>query len=238
MKSNDHEDECTAEFTKIPAILEDQSIEPNFSNDNITNLLQNLNPQKTCGPDNLPDIMLNKCSESLANSLSVIFRTFSNKRCFPTFWKNSEVTQIFKDTDRSLVKKYRPISLLCNISKVWEKMMEKTIAEIFLPKVDPCQCGFVSKRSTLLKLLAYRDEIYRTLDSQTKFLATVYIDFATPKSCHHDDTKFMSSNQMELQEDLDRFVQWCDQKKWKSMLKKAIWWCSAAVTPKNSEGRT
>ena len=45
-KSNDHEDECTAESSEIPAILEDQSIEPNFSNDNITNLLQNLNPQK------------------------------------------------------------------------------------------------------------------------------------------------------------------------------------------------
>ena len=26
-----------------------------------------------------------------------------------------------------------------------------------------------------------------------------------------DDTKIMSPNPMELQEDLDRFVQWCDQ---------------------------
>ena len=236
--------------------------------------------------------MLNKCFESLAKSLSVIFITFYNKRCFPTFWKKSEVTPIFTDTDRSLVKKYRPISLLCNISKVWEKMIEKTIAEIFLPKVDPCQYGFVPKRSTLLQLLAYTDEIYRTLDSQTKFLATVYIDFAkafdkldhkrilealhstgipnktvdivrsyldnrmqrvkvgTNKSpelpvtsgvpqgsilgpllflvfvnslpkvvttssiyMFADDTKIMSSNPMELQEDLNRFVQWCDQNK-------------------------
>ena len=28
-----------------------------------------------------------------------------------------------------------------------------------------------------------------------------------------DDTKIMSSNPMEIQEDLDRFVQWCDQNK-------------------------
>ena len=28
-----------------------------------------------------------------------------------------------------------------------------------------------------------------------------------------DDTKIMSSNPIELQEDLDRFVQWCDQNK-------------------------
>ena len=109
--------------------------------------------------------MLNKCSESLAISLSVIFRTFYNKRCFPTFWKKSEITPIFKSTDQSLVNKYRPMSLLCYISKVWEKKIEKTIAEIFLPKVDPCQYGFVPKRSTLLQLLAYTDEIYRTLDS-------------------------------------------------------------------------
>ena len=57
-------------------------------------------------------------------------------------------------------------------------MIEKTIAEISLPKIDPCQHGFVPKRSTLLQLFAYTDEIYRTLDSLTNFLATVYIDFA------------------------------------------------------------
>ena len=177
-KSNDHEVECNAASAQIPAILEDQSIEPNFSIGNITNLLQILKRQKAGGPDNLPNIMLNKCSESLANSLSVILRTFYNRRCFPTLWKKSERTPIFKDTDQSLVNKYRPISLLCNISKIWEKMIEKTIAEIFLPKVNPCQYGFVPKRSTVLQLLAYTDEIYRTLDSLTKFVATVYLDSA------------------------------------------------------------
>ena len=57
-------------------------------------------------------------------------------------------------------------------------MIEKTVAEIFLPNIDTCQYGFVPKRATLLQLLAYTDEIHRTLDSPTKFPATVYIDFA------------------------------------------------------------
>ena len=191
-----------------------------------------------------------------------------------------------------LENKYRTISLLCNIPKDWEKMVEKTNAAIFLPKVDPWQYGFVPKRSTLLQLLAYTDESYRSLDSLTKFLATVYIDFAEAfdkldhkhilKALHStgilnktvdivrsyldnqmervkigtkktpelpvpsgvpqgsilgpllflvfvnslpkvvttsstymfpDDTEIMSSNPMELQEDLDRFVLWCDQSK-------------------------
>ena len=151
---------------------------------------------------------------------------------------------------------------------------------------------FVLKRSTLLQLLAYTDEINRTLDSLTKSLATVYIDFAkafdkldhkrilealhstgipnktveivrsyldnrmqrvkvgtknspelpvtsgvpqgsilgpllflvfvnslpkviTTSSIYMfaDDSKIMSFNPMELQEDLNRFVQWCDQNK-------------------------
>ena len=291
-KSNDHEDEWTAESTELPAMLEDQSIEPNISNDSITNLLQNLKPQKACGPDNLPNIMLNICSESLAISLSVIYRTFYDKRCFPTFWKKSEITPIFKDTYRSLVKKYRPISLLCNISKVWEKMIEKTTAEIFCSESWPMSVRFCSETFHALATLSDTDEIYRTLDSLKKFLATVYIDFAKVfdklehklilealhstgipnktvdivRSCldnrmqrvkngtkkspelpvtsgvpqgsilgpllflvlmnslpkvvttssiymFADDTKIMSSIPMELQEDLHRFVQWCDRNK-------------------------
>ena len=158
--------------------MEDESKEPKFSNDNITNLLQNLSPQKACGPDNLPNIMLKNVLtfEPILYPLSLELSIIND--AFPTFWKKSEVTPFFKDTDRSLVKKYRPTSLLWNLSKVCEKMIEKTIAEIFLRNVDPCQYGYVPKRSTLLQLLAYTDEIYRTLDSQTKFLATVYIDFA------------------------------------------------------------
>ena len=56
-------DECTAESTEIPVTLEDQSIEPNFSNDNITNLLQNLNPKKSLDRTNCRTL----CSTNVRN---------------------------------------------------------------------------------------------------------------------------------------------------------------------------
>ena len=54
-----------------------------------------------------------------------------------------------------------------------------------------------------------------------------------------DDTKIMSSNPMELQEDLDRFVQWGDQNQcWSQCWKNPICWFSAAMFLQNLEWRT
>ena len=41
----------------------------------------------------------------------------------PFRMENAHITPIFKDGDRMSVKNYRPISLLCNVSKVLERLI-------------------------------------------------------------------------------------------------------------------
>ena len=50
-----------------------------------------------------------------------------------------------------------------------------------------------------------------------------------------DDIKIMSSNPMELQEDLDRFVQWCDQNKIEINVEKTHLMMFRGDDSKNSE---
>ena len=75
---------------------------------------------KACGPDNV-GITILKNLPTLSKSLHIVFQAALNKGCFPAYWKTSEVIPIFKDENRAMIEQYRPISLLCNVSKVLEK---------------------------------------------------------------------------------------------------------------------
>ncbi len=58
--------------------------------------------------------------------------------------------------DRTMVSNYRPISLLCSVSKVLEKLVfDKTV-----DKLTDTQYGFLPNRSTLQQLLVFYENIF------------------------------------------------------------------------------
>ena len=92
-------------------------------------ILSKLETIKACGPDNKGNLVL-KNLPALSKSLLIVFKAELSKGYFPTFWKIKEVIPIFKDDGRADVKHYRPISLLCNISKVFEKFKFSELYDI------------------------------------------------------------------------------------------------------------
>lgn len=78
------------------------------------------------------------------------------------------ITPIHKSGDKSSVTNYRPISLLCCISKVLEKVVFAQIADFVQHHfVSPCQFGFLKNRSTLQQLVAFLSTI---LDSIARLM--------------------------------------------------------------------
>ena len=86
-------------------------------------ILKNLLTNKSSGFDGIGNITLKNLSETLLKSLYLLFRIFINKRFFPTYWKTSRVAPIFEEKSKASVECYRPISLLCSASKVFEKII-------------------------------------------------------------------------------------------------------------------
>ena len=135
-----------------------------------------LQTNKACGPDNIGNTIL-KNLPSLSNSLLLVFQAALNKGYFPTYWKVSEVIPIYKDENRAQIENYRPISLLCNVSKVFEKLIFNEIYEIVNPVLDNSQHGFRRHRSVVTQLLLFLDLLYKEFDQKDNELFVLYLDF-------------------------------------------------------------
>ena len=93
--------------------------------------------------------------------------------------KISKTIPIFKDKGSELdVSNYRPISLLSNINKIFEKLMFARVSD-FLNKNDSIfkrQFGFRHNHSTIHALLDLTEEIRMALD-KNDFAVGIFLDF-------------------------------------------------------------
>ena len=75
---------------------------------------------------------------------------------FPSSMKLANITPVFKKDDRTDKSNYRPISILPNLSKVFEKCIYNQLSIFFEKVLSKYQCGFrkgFSAQHCLLKLL-------------------------------------------------------------------------------------
>ena len=78
--------------------------------------LSSLDVSKASGPDGICAKLLKHCAIALYQPLHYIF-SLSLSQCYlPLEWRTHLIKPIFKSGDKSLIKNYRPISLLCIVS--------------------------------------------------------------------------------------------------------------------------
>lgn len=77
-----------------------------LSCEDILKKLQNIDVNKGGGSDEMPPIFLRSCAESLVQPLYCIFNRSLSTGVFPTQWKMSYITPIFKSGSRKKVENY------------------------------------------------------------------------------------------------------------------------------------
>lgn len=140
-------------------------------------IIKNLDPNKGSGPDQIPNIFLFNTYKSISVPLNIIFNRSLTESIFPKQFKNSNVTPIFKNGDKSDVTNYRPICLSNAISKIFERIVHTHLYKYLEREIDMKQHGFMSNKSTLTNTMIYSDYISRTLDEGGE-LHAIYTDFS------------------------------------------------------------
>ena len=138
--------------------------------------LSSCDPSKAAGGDRIPPIILKHTAAALAEPIHHLFSLCLSKSYLPAEWRCHHITPIHKSGDRSIISNYRPISLLCCISKVLERLVfDKSYDFIVKSSISDSQFGFIKNRSTLHQLLLYSELLYSAHDNRQQ-VDSIYLD--------------------------------------------------------------
>ena len=137
-----------------------------FTNkEEIYQILSSLNSNKSCGPNSIPTKVLHFLQDQISNHLATICNLSFSTGVFPAILKTAKVISIHKKNSKLEVSNYRPISLLSNIDKIFEKLMHSRLIEFLEGKqiLYYRQFGFRKDFSTNHAILTLLKSIQKAL---------------------------------------------------------------------------
>ena len=138
----------------------------------------NINNNKACGPNSIPNKIFHLIKQIIAEPLADIINLSFTTGIYIDKLKVAKVIPIFKEKgDKLLSENFRPISLLSNINKIFEKIMHERLYAFLEAQgsIYENQFGFRKNNSTTHALLDLTENIRQTIDNNM-FSCGVFID--------------------------------------------------------------
>ncbi len=139
-----------------------------------------MDPYKPAGPDKLEPFYLKLAADFIAEPLTYLFNLSISHCEIPKIWKSAFVSSLFKGGDPLQLNNYRPISKLCVLSKLLEKLLNeqlKTFLEIN-NILSPFQSGFRKQHSTVTAVMKVFSDIIDAVDCKKKNCSVLFLDLS------------------------------------------------------------
>lgn len=135
--------------------------------------------KKAPGPDGIPREVVTRSGRITADCWARIFTLFLKKNCFPTKWKKARIILIPKKKgDREDLRIYRPICLIPEITKVFERILNNRIVAHLdnTGGLSDAQYGFRRNHSTVDAIMEVKSRTETaTASRQITVAVTFYI---------------------------------------------------------------
>ena len=92
----------------------------------ILRTINSLKARQSTGPDNISSYPIKKKSP-LGKPISLLINKSLEDGIIPDIFLNTTIIPIYKSKNKALLSNYRPISLLCSLSKILEKIVHKRV---------------------------------------------------------------------------------------------------------------
>ena len=143
----------------------------------ISNIIMSLNNKKANGPASISTNIIKILAPDMSTMLSKIINVSFSTGIFPDCLKLADVVPVHKKDSKLIVENYRPISLLSNISKIFEKTIHTRLYSFLedTKSLYNLQFGFRSKHSTDHALIQITEQIRDALDNG-KYSCGIFVD--------------------------------------------------------------
>ena len=146
----------------------------------VHSVIRKLKSKSSSGIDGISTLVLKALPNNFIEGLSNLFNHSMAQGFFPTKFKTAKIVPIYKkEGSRKSVEQYRPISLLCSMSKVLEKLIHKRVTK-FLNKINffpNTQFGFRKGLSTSHAISLLVNTITKSMNKKYKTLG-LFLDFS------------------------------------------------------------
>ena len=169
--TNDIPQKPNSPYSPVPNITVHQA--------GVVKLLNNINPHKATGPDNIPGKLLKELATEVSPILTTIFNASIQQGKIPDQWKEALITPLFKKGERGKASNYRPVSLTPICCKLMEHILHSNIIT-HLEKngiLSDYQHGFRKQRSCESQLVITLQELADGLNSGDQ-MDCVLLDFS------------------------------------------------------------
>ena len=139
--------------------------------------MNKLNKSKATGLDKISGRLLWEYADLISSPICNIFNQSISQGVFPDDWKSARVAPLFKQGDRDDLNKYRPISVISVVAKVFERIIYDQVYAYLEEHNIICkhQSGFRAAHSTVTALLEATDTQAYNID-RGKINAVVFLD--------------------------------------------------------------
>ena len=101
-----------------------------------------LDVNKASQSSDIPIKVLKENSDIFSNFLCNSFNNSIKLSTFPEILKHADITPLYKKGKKDIKGNYRPVSILPNLSKIFEKCMFEQMSQFFENIFSKYQCGF------------------------------------------------------------------------------------------------
>ena len=127
--------------------------------------------------------------------ICMIYQKCLSTGTFPTNWKLANLQSVHKKNSRQIKTNYRPISLLCICSKIFEKLIYDDMFNFFISNnlITQHQSGFMPGDSTINQLLSITTEIYNAFENYEETRA-LFLDLSKAFDKVYTKVKYSNLN--------------------------------------------
>ena len=150
----------------------------------VLHFINKLKPSHSCGCDKISSNILKIIAKEVSPCITLIINQTLSTGIFPSKLKTAKVIPVYKKNDKTLLKNYRPISVLPVVSKIIENVMHNQMMDYFTSNklFSSQQYRFRPNRSTELAALELMD---RNIDNMNQNFSpiNIYIDLCKAFDC-------------------------------------------------------